>query len=85
MPLRPPESAFCWFYLNLSLGLAFVYGCPGGDVQVAVAVYPVNVGAHGYYAGVMVAAMLLPATIPSVLMARWIFSDGKYNTDGRTN
>ena len=51
MPLRSPESAFCWFYLNLSLGLAFVYGCHGGDVQVTVAVYPVNVGAHVYYAG----------------------------------
>ena len=34
---------------------------------------------------VMVAAMLLPATIPSVLMARWIVSDGKNNTNGRTN
>ena len=33
----------------------------------------------------MVAAMLLSATIPSVLMARWIVSDGKNNTDGRTN
>ena len=51
MPLLSPESAFCWFYLNLSLGLAFVYGCHGGEVQVAVAVYPVNVGAHVYYAG----------------------------------
>ena len=51
MPLRSPGSAFCWFYLNHSLGLAFVYGCLGGDVQVTVAVYPVNVGAHVYYAG----------------------------------
>ena len=51
MPLRSPESAFCWFYLNLSLGLAFVYGCHGGDVQVTVAVDPVIVGAHVHYAG----------------------------------
>lgn len=85
MPLRSPESAFCWFYLNLSLGLAFVYGCHGGDVQVTVAVYPVNVGAHVYYAGCDGGSDVLPATIPSVLMARWIVGDGKYNTDGRTN
>ncbi len=50
MPLRSPESAFYWFYLNHSLGLAFVYGCHGGGVQVTIAVYPVNVGAHVYYA-----------------------------------
>ena len=51
MPLRSPESAFYWFCLNLSLGLAFVYGRHGGEVQVTVAVYPVNVGAQIYYAG----------------------------------
>ena len=51
MPLRPLENAFCWFYLNLSLGLAFVYGCHGEDIQVTVVVNPVNVGAHVYYAG----------------------------------
>ena len=34
---------------------------------------------------VVVAAMLLPVPIPSVLMVRWIVSDGKNNTDGRTN
>ena len=51
MPLRSPESAFCWFYLNLSLGLAFVYGCHEEDIQVTVVVYPVNVGAQVYYAG----------------------------------
>ena len=51
MPLRFLESAFYWFYLNLSLGLAFVFGCHGGDNQVTVAVYPVNVGAHVYYTG----------------------------------
>ena len=51
MPLHSPKSAFCWLYLNPSLGLAFVYGCHGGDVLVTVAVHPVNVGAHVYYAG----------------------------------
>ena len=50
MSMRPLECAFCWFYLNLNLGLVFVYGCHGGDVQVTIAVYPVNVGAHVYYA-----------------------------------
>ena len=34
---------------------------------------------------VVVAAMLLPVTIPSVLMARWIVSDGKNNTEFCTN
>ena len=34
---------------------------------------------------VVVAAMLLPVTIPSVLMARWMVSDGINYTDGRTN
>ena len=51
MPLRSPESAFCWFYLNHSLGLAFVYGCHGRDAHVIVAVYPVNVCALIPYAG----------------------------------
>jgi len=50
MPLCSPESVFL-FFLNLSFGLAFVYGRHGGDVQVTVAVYPLNVGAHVHYAG----------------------------------
>ena len=51
MPLRSPESAFYLIYLNLSLGMAFAYGCHGGDFQVTVTVFQINVGAHVYYAG----------------------------------
>ena len=50
-PIALSGKCFFWFYLNLSFGLAFVCGCHGGDVQVIVAVYPVNVGTHVYYAG----------------------------------
>ena len=34
---------------------------------------------------VMVEAMLLPVVNPSVLIARWIVSEGKYNTNGCAN
>ena len=38
------EKGFLLVYLNLRLGLAFVYGCHGDDVQATVTVDPVNVG-----------------------------------------
>ena len=39
------RKGFSLVYLNLRLGLAFVYGCHGDDVQATVTVDPVNVGA----------------------------------------
>ncbi len=71
------EKGFLLVYLNLRLGLAFVYGCHGDDVQATVTVDPVNVGAVFIMRVVMMAAMMLPATILRVLIARWMVSAEK--------
>ena len=71
------RKGFSLVYLNLRLGLAFVYGCHGDDVQATVTVDPVNVGAVFIMRVVMMAAMILPATILSVLIARWMVSAEK--------
>ena len=79
------RKGFSLVYLNLRLGLAFVCGCHGDDVQATVTVDPVNVGAVFIMRVVMMAAMILPATILSVLIARWMVGEEKINADGPTN